>query len=845
MRALARAVAFALVGGAAAASAASGEALGPAERLLDTAGAQSALPSLAMTPDGRHAVTFVAASPAASGLQAHISHGPYWMPAWETFRTLQIDSHASIVSPSLSISRYGHPLVAWERRNASYLSEGIYLRYHDAQGNPVGAVARVDQQLPQQSPVVRTASNGYGTRHIVVWGAERGGARDARARWFDNTLQPLGDEIRIDAGGLGAFPAVDVAMMQGMPDAAVIAYIGLPATNPVFHNTLYLRRMDTAGLLSTPVALVAGNGDAGWTDVAEAPSLAPTEDGGLIAVWRVISTQSGSTQRRVQLRAQRLDATLSPLGPSFAVTPHLAHTDAYQSPDVASANAGGFAIVWRERSAVGAPLQIRLQRFDAAGAALGSALVVAEGEQDLLMPSVALDADGDAVVTWTAVLADGTAHAMRRRYRGDGQVDLAVGNASALSLLPGDTGVLSIPLQNLSPSTSVVGRDYASGITLALQLDASVSAAVVPGTGWRCAGAASLRCSLNAIVATGSSAPALQLRVQAGQTPGRYPIQLTLAGDQNDPQPTNNRATVSVHVIDQVPDAFSFASAEGVARSSNVTSASTVIEGFEGTLQATVTGGQLSINGGAFTSGPGTVTAGQQVRVRHTSASGFSTSTSTTLTIGGVSASFTSTTEAADTVPDAFAFGSASNVARNAPIDSAAVTVAGINAPATISVSNGSYSVDGAAFTSAPGTVTAGQQVRVRHTSASGFSTSTSTTLTIGGVSASFTSTTEAADTVPAAFDFVDVVDARKRSVVTSNIVTVSGINAPATITVSGGGASFAINGGAFSATPRTVAAGDRVQMRLTTPNSNFTTTTATLGIGGVSDVWRVTTGRR
>jgi hypothetical protein len=304
-------------------------------------------------------------------------------------------------------------------------------------------------------------------------------------------------------------------------------------------------------------------------------------------------------------------------------------------------------------------------------------------------------------------------------------------------------------------------------------------------------------------------------------------------------------ANLAVHVLDPVPDAFAFASVNGVARGSLVQSAATTVTGFDGSLLATVTGGELSVNGGAFSSAAVAVDAGASLRLRHTAAATFSTIRTTTLEIGGISAEFRSETEAADTTPDAFAFASVSNVASSTTVDSGAVSVTGINAPAAISISNGGYSLDGGAFTSAAGQVTAGQQVRVRHTSASAFSTSTTSTLTIGGVSAGFTSTTEAIDTTPAPFDFVDVVEAPRRSTVSSNIVTVSGINAPATVTVSGGGASFAINGGAFSTTARTVVAGDRVQLRLTAPNSSNTTVTATLSIGGVSDLWRVTTGRK
>jgi len=107
------------------------------------------------------------------------------------------------------------------------------------------------------------------------------------------------------------------------------------------------------------------------------------------------------------------------------------------------------------------------------------------------------------------------------------------------------------------------------------------------------------------------------------------------------------------------------------------------------------------------------------VKVRHTSSAANSTATNTVLTIGGLSDTFTSTTVAfvADTTPDAFTFTDQTGVALSTVIESAAITVSGINSAAAISVTGGEYSINGGAWTSAAGTVTNGQTVKVRHTS--------------------------------------------------------------------------------------------------------------------------------
>ena len=98
-----------------------------------------------------------------------------------------------------------------------------------------------------------------------------------------------------------------------------------------------------------------------------------------------------------------------------------------------------------------------------------------------------------------------------------------------------------------------------------------------------------------------------------------------------------------------------------------------------------------------------------------------------------------------DTTPDAFTFVDQTDVPLSTVTTSNEVTVEGTDAAADISVTNGEYSIDGGAWTSASGTIEPGAGVRVRHTSSGSNSTAVNTVLTIGGVSDTFTSTTLAA----------------------------------------------------------------------------------------------------
>ena len=116
----------------------------------------------------------------------------------------------------------------------------------------------------------------------------------------------------------------------------------------------------------------------------------------------------------------------------------------------------------------------------------------------------------------------------------------------------------------------------------------------------------------------------------------------------------------------------------------------------------------------------------------------------------------------ADTTPDAFAFVDQADVAKAAVIESAPVTITGITAATSVTVTGGEFSVGcTGTYGAAASTITNGQTICARHTSSATGATAVNTAVTIGGVSDTFSSTTLAdPDTTPAAFSFTDVENA-------------------------------------------------------------------------------------
>jgi len=204
---------------------------------------------------------------------------------------------------------------------------------------------------------------------------------------------------------------------------------------------------------------------------------------------------------------------------------------------------------------------------------------------------------------------------------------------------------------------------------------------------------------------------------------------------------TDTQLLTSYSVPDIVPDAFSFAP-QSPPPYTLVYSDPISVSGIDAPSPIEVVGGQYNINGGAFTSAPGTVGNGDQVTVSAT-APAAGNSTTTTLYIGGLGAGFT-VTGAADTTPNPFAFVAVAGASPGMQFTSNRIVLSGTDGPAPISIAGGEYSINGAAFTSAPDVVPPGATLRLRVTASPLPGTSASAVVTIGGVSGSFSVTTAA-----------------------------------------------------------------------------------------------------
>lgn len=192
---------------------------------------------------------------------------------------------------------------------------------------------------------------------------------------------------------------------------------------------------------------------------------------------------------------------------------------------------------------------------------------------------------------------------------------------------------------------------------------------------------------------------------------------------------------LSVSWKDANPSSFAFADQTDVERNATVTSNALSLVGFTDQLTATCTGctaiARNGVWGGTTVSG---FTSGDEISIRLTSASNWTTAATATVKLGNtVSAPWSVTTRAQDTAPNPFSFTNQSGVALSSAISSNAVSLSGFDGPLTATCSgctaiarNGTWG-----GTSVSGFLS-GDTIAIRLSSSSNSGTSVTATATVG-----------------------------------------------------------------------------------------------------------------
>jgi alpha-tubulin suppressor-like RCC1 family protein len=192
-----------------------------------------------------------------------------------------------------------------------------------------------------------------------------------------------------------------------------------------------------------------------------------------------------------------------------------------------------------------------------------------------------------------------------------------------------------------------------------------------------------------------------------------------------------------------------------------------------------------------------------------------------------------------DKTPEPFSFTPLVDLAPDTLAVSNTVTISGIDSDVIVSISGGEYSVDGADFTSAAGVIVNDQTLQLRAQTALGFTESKTVVITLNEMieefkmAEEFELTTVAQDIIPEEFVFNTIENAAVNAWITSELVTIAGINDAIDITVDN--VEYSIDGGEFTSSNGVVINGQSLRVRILSSSSFNTASGGSINAGNLS----------
>ena len=235
---------------------------------------------------------------------------------------------------------------------------------------------------PQHHPAVGVDDSG---RSVVVWTRFTAGVEHVFGQRLDSSGNRLGVEFQVSTDIMALTPSIAVA-----PAGDFVVVWQRSQGAPL--GDIGGRRFDASG---SPVGAEFQVNTTGGNTF---PTVDIDGAGNFVVVWSRESPPDRAFGRR-------FSASGVPQGPEFQVSSTV--NDTQRLARVAGSPDGSFVVAWEGSTNYSAERTIRARRFDANGLPLGADFTVSGPlEQGMLRPgrpAVAMDADGDFVITWSAL----------------------------------------------------------------------------------------------------------------------------------------------------------------------------------------------------------------------------------------------------------------------------------------------------------------------------------------------------------------------------------------------------------------------------------------------------------
>ena len=287
-------------------------------------------------------------------------------------------------------------VVVWSSGMQDGDDYGVFAQRYAPSGAPLGPEFRVNTLTLAYQGAASVATNPSGD-FVVVWQSrgQDGSGFGIFGQRYGSTGTPLGPEFRVNTYTIGY--QIEPAIAADPSGNFVVVWTSFGQDGDAYG--VFGQRYATSG------APLGSEFRVNTYTTADqyAPSVAADGSGNFVVAWHSFY-QDGSLDG---VFGQRYEGTGAVLGPEFRVNTYT--TNSQWGSSVAADSAGSFLVVWQSFGQDGSNHGIFGQRYDSAGAAVGSEFRVnTYTMDDQIRPSVAADSSGNFVVVWEGFGQDGS-----------------------------------------------------------------------------------------------------------------------------------------------------------------------------------------------------------------------------------------------------------------------------------------------------------------------------------------------------------------------------------------------------------------------------------------------------
>jgi hypothetical protein len=248
---------------------------------------------------------------------------------------------------SVSATADGGFVVAWESWLQDGDGYGIFARSFDADGEASNVEFQVNSYTTewQENPDIAVVDDGF----VIVWQSydQDGDLWGVFGQRYDSAAMPVGDELSISQFTTGDQEIPEVAALQNGRFVVVWTSNQAPGQEQDGSGAGVFGRVYRAnGKADGPEF-----GLASYTTATQArASVAPTDDGGFIAVWESPGFELGADASDAVV-ARKFDGSGVPLAPEYRISQ--ATLKAQEDAIISAQPGGGFLVAWESKAPAG------------------------------------------------------------------------------------------------------------------------------------------------------------------------------------------------------------------------------------------------------------------------------------------------------------------------------------------------------------------------------------------------------------------------------------------------------------------------------------------------------------